>query len=72
MMTADATATRFLLELHVYWYAILPQVRDQLSDIFTGPREARHVIVVGTRATKLLVYLCATSLPTTVAGNNVA
>ena len=40
MMTADATATHFLLKLNVYWYAILPQVRDQLSDIFTGPREA--------------------------------
>ena len=40
MMTADATATGFLLELRVYWYAILPQVRDQLSDILTGPREA--------------------------------
>ena len=40
MMTAGATATCFLLELHVYLYAILPQVRDQLSDIFTGLREA--------------------------------
>ena len=40
LMTADATATHYLLELHVYWYVILPQVHDQLSDIFTGPREA--------------------------------
>ena len=57
-MMADATAARFFLQQ----YAILPRVRTQLSDIYTQSHKARNVIVASKRATKLLVYLCATLL----------